>query len=108
MTSKELDNRLYSVECSLETVDNDISILIEQLNYEKRETARAYEELKSDRLVAQCLKSTVFDLDTTIGTLRNYLSTFRDHRRETEDNVELCRRIAKGGLENNESKWVSC
>lgn len=102
MTSKELDNRLYSVECSLETIDNDMSILIEQLNYEKRETARAYEELKSDRLVAQCLKSTVFDLDNTIGTLRSYLSTFRDHRAEAEDNVELCRRLAKGGLETND------
>lgn len=75
MTSNELQNKIYNVSCSLETVDDDISTLIEQLNFEKKEMARAYEELKSDRLLAQCLKSAVFDLDNTIGTLRSYLST---------------------------------
>lgn len=39
MTSKELQNKLYSVDCSLDMVDSDISILVEQLNYEKRETS---------------------------------------------------------------------
>lgn len=104
MTGKELENKLYSVECSLDMVDSDISVLIEQLNYEKHEMTRAYEETKGDKFVSHCLKEIVFDLDTMTGTLNSYLSTFRDHRSNTEERTRLCSRLAKGGLENNESK----
>lgn len=103
MTGKELQDKLYSVECSLAMVDSDISVLIEQLNYEKREMARAYEETKGDKFVSHCLKEITFDLDSMIGMLNSYLSTFRDHRSNTEERTRLCSRLAKGGLEN-ESK----
>lgn len=87
MTSKELQNKLYSVECSLDMVDSDISTLVEQLNYEKREMARAYEETKGDKFVSHYLRK-----------------VFREHRSDTEEKTRLCSRLAKGGLENNESK----
>ena len=104
MTSKELQNKLYSVECSLEMVDNDISVLIEQLKYEKREMSKAYEETKGDKFVSHCLKDITFDLDNAIGMLNSYLESFRVHRSDTEEKTRLCARIAKGGIENNESK----
>ena len=91
MTSKELQNKLYAVECSLDMVDNDISILIEQLDYEKREIAKAYEELKGDKFVSHYLKEITFDLDSTVGMLNSYLETFRTHRSDTEEkNKTMC------------------
>lgn len=104
MTSKELQNKLYSVECSLDMVDNDISILIEQLNYEKREMYKAYDETKNDIYVSRCLKDVTFVLDSAIGTLNSYLEAFRMHRSGIEEKTRLCTRLAKGGIENNESK----
>lgn len=104
MTSKELQNKLYSVECSLDMVDSDISILIEQLRYEKKEMAKAYEETKNDKFVSHCLKQITYDLDKTVGTLNTYLENFRTHRSDTEEKTRLCSRLAKGGLENNESE----
>ena len=104
MTSKELQNKLYAVECSLDMVDNDISILIEQLNFEKREMAKAYEETKGDKFVSHYLKGIVFNLDSTIETLNICLYDFRTNKSDTEESIRLCTRLAKGGLENNESK----
>ena len=85
MTSKELQNKLYAVECSLDMVDNDISVLVEQLNYEKREMAKAYEETKDDKFVSHYLKDIVFDLDRTVGNLNTCLEVFRTHRSDTEE-----------------------
>lgn len=104
MTSKELQNKLYSVECSLDMVDSDISTLLEQLNYEKREMSKAYEETKGDKFVSHYLKDITFDLDSTIGILNHCLDSFRTHRSDTEEKTRLCTRLANGGLENNESK----
>lgn len=104
MTSKELQNKLYSVDCSLDMADSDISMLVEQLNYEKREMAKAYEETKGDEFVSHCLKNIVFDLDNAIGTLNTCLEMFRERRRDIEERTRLCTRLVKGGLENNESK----
>ena len=104
MTSKELQKKLYSVECSLDMVDSDISVLIEQLNYEKREMAKSYEETKCDKFVSHYLKEITFDLDNFIGALNAYLGTFRTSRSNTEERTRLCARLAKGGIENNESK----
>ena len=104
MTSKELQNKLYSVECSFDTVDSDISVLIERLNYEKREMAKSYEETKGDKFISHCLKEITFDLDSAIGMLNNCLERFRTHRSNTEEKTRLCTRLAKGGIENNESK----
>ena len=107
MTSKELQNKLYRVECSLDMVDNDISVLIEQLNYEKREMAKAHEETKGDKFVSHYLKEITFDLDDVINALNAYLEAFRTHRSIVEEKTRLCARLVKGGIENNESKWVS-
>ena len=104
MTSKELQNKLYSVECSLDMVDSDISVLIERLNYEKREMAKAYDETKCDKFVSHYLKEIAFDLDRTIGMLNSQLESFRTHRSDTDEKTRLCARLAKGGIENNESK----
>ncbi len=104
MTSKELQNKLYSVECSLDMVDSDISTLLEQLNYEKREMAKAYEETKGDKFVSHYLRQIAIDLDRNIVNLNNFLKVFREHRSDTEEKTILCSRLAKGGLENNESK----
>ena len=103
MTSKELQITLYAVECSLDMVDSDISVLVEQLDYDKREIARAYEEAKEDKFVSRYLKNITFGLDSVIGTLNSYLETFRTHRSDTEEDIELCKRLTKGGIEN-ESK----
>ena len=104
MTSKELQNKLYSVECSLDMVDSDISVLIEQLNYEKREMTKAYNETKGDKFISHYLKEITFDLDSTIGMLNNCLEGFRTNRSNTEEKTRLCARLAKVGIENNESK----
>lgn len=103
MTSKELQNKLYSVDCSLDMVDSDISILVEQLTYDKREMAKAYEETKGDKLVSYCLKNIVFDLDNAIGTLNTYLEMFRNRRGDIEEITRLCTRLVKGGLEDGRS-----
>lgn len=46
MTSKELDNQLYGIDCDFEMIDSDISILVEQLRHDRREMAKVTEELK--------------------------------------------------------------
>ena len=104
MTSKELQNKLYSVECSFDMVDNDISVLIEQLNYEKREIAKAYDETKGDKFISHYLMEITFDLDRTIRMLNNCLEGFRTNRSNFEKKTRLCARLAKGGIEINESK----
>lgn len=96
MTSKELDDRLYGIDCDFEMVESDISILIEQLRHDKREMAKVTEELEDDRILYGSLKGVVFELDRAVGVLSEYLSRYRNVRRDIEDKVELIRRIAKG------------
>jgi predicted solute-binding protein len=104
MTSKELQNKLYSVECSLDTVDSDISILLEKLNYEKKEMSKAHDETKGDKFVSHYLKEITFDLDDVINALNAYLETFRTRRSIVEEKTRLCARLVKGGIERNESE----
>lgn len=99
MTSKELDNQLYGIDCDFEMIDSDISILIEQLRHDKREMAKVTEELKDDRILYGSLKGVVFELDRAVGALSDYLSRYKDVRRDIEDKIELSRRIVKGGIE---------
>lgn len=100
MTSKELDNQLYGIDCDFEMIDSDISILVEQLRHDRREMAKVTEELKGDRILYASLKDVVYELDKAVGTLRNYLLRYRDVRSDIEDKVELSRRIVKGGIKN--------
>lgn len=79
-------------------IDSDISILIEQLRQDKREMAKVTEELKDDRILYGSLK-VVFELDRAVGVLSDYLSRYKDVRRDIEDKIELSRRIVKGGIE---------
>lgn len=99
MTSKELDNQLYGIDCDFEMIDSDISILIERLRQDKREMAKVTEELKDDRILYGSLKGVVFELDRAVGVLIDYLSRYKDVRRDIEDKIELSRRIVKGGIE---------
>lgn len=99
MTSKELDNQLYGIDCDFGMIDSDISILIEQLRQDKREMEKVMEELKDDRILCGSLKGVVFELDRAVGVLSDYLSRYKDVRRDIEDKIELSRRIVKGGIE---------
>lgn len=104
MTGKELDDKLYGVDCDFEMIESDISILIEQLRYDKREMAKITEELKNDRILCGSLRGVVYKLDNCVGMLSDCLSRYRNIRSDIEDTIELSRRLAKGGIENNESK----
>ena len=104
MTSKELQNELYNVDCDFEKIDSNVSILIEGLRYRTREVERATKELKVDRLICTVMTNVKHDLEDTVYMLEDFLSTFRERRSMAEENTRLCNRLAKGGIENNESK----
>ena len=107
MIEEELQNAMYNTECDLEKVDDDISYLIEALKCRTDEISRIKEDLKEDGILYRGLGNVHFNLEDCTITLEKILGVFRDRRSKTEEYTRLCSRLVKGGIENNESKWVS-
>ena len=107
MTEEELQNAMYNTECDLEKVDDDISYLIELLRLRTDEISIIKEYIKEDMILYRGLDNVHSNLEYCTSTLENILGVFRDRRSKTEEYTRLCSRLVKGGIENNESKWVS-
>ena len=104
MTEEELQNAMYNTECDLEKVDDDISYLIEVLKCRTDEISRIKEDIKEDRILYRGLDNVHFYLEECTRTLNDLLVAFRGKRTKAEEYTRLCSRLAKGGIENNESK----
>lgn len=99
MTSKELQNAMYNVECDLEKVDDDLSYLIEVLKCRSDEISRIKEDIKEDRILYKGLDNVQYNLENCTDTLNNMLTVFRDRRSRAEEYTRICTRLVKGGIE---------
>lgn len=103
MTKEYLMRELYNVNNDVDTVGEEIERMLEQLQFRKNEISIAMNELSSDHLLYSLLKNLERDLSKSIGTLESYISVYNQHIDDIHENADLCRRVAKGGIEDCES-----
>lgn len=103
MSEKYLMRELYNVNNDIDAVGEEIERMLEQLRFRKNEILIAMNELSSDHLLCSLLKNVERDLNKSIGTLESYISVYNQHIDDIHENADLCRRVAKGGIEDYES-----
>lgn len=103
MSEKYLMRELYNVNNDIDAVGEEIERMLEQLRFRKNEISIAMNELSRDHLLCSLLKNVERDLNKSIGTLESYISVYNQHIDDIHENADLCRRVAKGGIENYES-----
>ena len=103
MTKEYLLSQLYNINNDIETVGDELERMLEQLMFRREELKTSRKELENDRAINGLLRNVEHDLNGSINALESYLSIYKNHKEMTKENLDLCRRVAKGGIEEYES-----
>lgn len=103
MTKEFLMGQLYNINEDIETVENELKRMLEQLKFRREELKTSIKELEDDKVLNNLLSGTISDLNRSINALEEYLSYYKDYKDDIGESLDLCRRVAKGGIEKYES-----
>lgn len=103
MTKEYLMGQLFNISCDMDEVENELDRILEHMRFRREELKTSVKELEDDKVLKNLLNGTISDLNCSINTLEEYLSYYKDYKDDIEESLDLCRRVAKGGIENYES-----
>lgn len=104
MTKEYLMSTLYNINDDVCTVGDELERMLEQLRFRREELKTLKKDLKDDKIISGILRNIEHDLNGSISTLENCLSVYNAHKEIAKENLDLCRRVAKGGIEDYEAK----
>lgn len=104
MKKECLMGQLFNISCDMDEVENEMDRIPEHMRFRREELKTSIKELENDKVLSSLLMDTVSDLNSSINTLNEYLSYFRDYKDDMDSSLDLCRRVAKGGIEDYETK----